>query len=200
MLPPIEATPRPDFTKPPGGTAPLPAGPGADARTPQTSFDVDLYQPKSGDSYESISRDYYNDTRYARALAAYNRNKQLAGGHVEVPPIHVLRKHYAQLIGGTAASPSAGSPGSPAPVNFVPTGRPDDTAPQFRPSGGNSGGPKTYTVRAQQINIPAVAKITLGSEQRWKEIWDLNPQITAPGEYLPINTQLRLPSDAKLPE
>jgi nucleoid-associated protein YgaU len=191
-------TPKPDYTKPPGGLAPLPAGPGTDVR-PQTSFDVDLYQVRSGDSYESISREYYNDTRYARALAEYNRRKPLTGGHIEVPPIHILRKYYSQLIGGTAVSPSP-SPGVTAPVNFVPTGRPDDAAPQFRPSGGNASGPKTYRVAAQGINIPAVAKQTLGTDQRWKEIWDLNPQITKPGDYLPIGTELRLPPDAKLPE
>jgi hypothetical protein len=168
---------------------------------------VELYEPKAGDNYDTISREFYNDPRYSRALAAYNRNKQLTGGgHVEVPPIHVLRKKFPTLI-GTSADPLPG-PSAVLPVDakapaavppaapvFGPAGKRDDPAPVFR-----STKPLTYTVRSSGINIPAVAKVTLGSELRWKEIWDLNPQITAAGEYLQLGTELKLPPDAKLPE
>src|SRR5205823_10052741 len=114
----------------------------------RTGFDVDLYDPKASDSYESISSEYYNDKRYANALRAFNSYKQLQGGHyVEVPPIHVLKKKFpAQVgvvpVGGTTTPPPAGSPSpTSAPVWSTPA---TPEAPG-RTAGANRG---TYIVPA----------------------------------------------------
>jgi hypothetical protein len=37
----------------------------------------------------------------------------------------------------------------------------------------------------------------LGNEQRWIEIYDLNPDVNA--SRVPAGTELRLPADARLP-
>ena len=74
----------------------------AGATEVKTDFDVDLHEPKAADTYESISKLYYGDTRYAGALRAFNRNQALGGGRsVEVPPAAELRKRY----GGGADRP-----------------------------------------------------------------------------------------------
>ena len=210
MLPPLgDPVPKMEYTKPSGGSTAFPSGP--DARTPQTSFDVDLYEPRSGDTYQTVSRDFYNDTRYAAALAEFNNRKPLTGGRVEVPPIHVLRKRYPQLIGAPAAEPYPPPTITPA-ASIMPTVTPTvtpaipppafttpraDDSPAFRPSGATATVQKSYLVKRQKVNIPEVAKEVLGSEFAWKEIADLNPQIKLPGEYLPVGTELKLPADAK---
>ena len=53
------------FTKPAGAIDPKPTATGPE-RAAATSYDVDLHEPRQGDSYESISREFYNDTKYAR--------------------------------------------------------------------------------------------------------------------------------------
>lgn len=224
VAPTPPASPKLDYTKPPGTTIPVPGGvspdvrpTGVSERPPQTSFDVDLYEPRAGDSYQSISRDFYNDTRYSRALSAYNSNKALPGGHVEVPPIYVLQKRYPQLIAAGAdpvpSPPPADPLPKPAPVSpppapitpvdakapapapvFAPSGKKDD-APVFRTSGA-----KTYLVKTTGMTLKTVARETLGSEQRWADLYQLNPQLTAPADYLAIGTEVKLPPEAKLPE
>jgi hypothetical protein len=43
-----------------------------------------------------------------------------------------------------------------------------------------------------------IAKTLLGSEQRWQEIYNLNPQITNPNN-IPAGTEVRMPADARMP-
>ncbi|MDB5309521.1 MAG: hypothetical protein JWO38_3723 [Gemmataceae bacterium] len=184
-----------DFTKPANTGEVKPVGsevkaPEMTERAPQTSFDVDLYEPRAADSYESISREFYNDTRYAAALKEFNRRKAIPGtGPVEVPPIHVLKKKYSQLLGGQAptgrAAPPPGADGWG--LSAVSAG---DTGPAFRATG-----PKTYTVPAGGANLTTVARDALGSSSRWREIYDLNPQVSPDG--VPGGTVLKLPADAK---
>ena len=65
-------------------------------RAATTSFDVDLHEVKTGDSYESICREFYSDVKYAPALRTFNSNRALqAKDRVEVPPIHVLKPSSA---------------------------------------------------------------------------------------------------------
>src|SRR5262249_44973700 len=142
VLPPAQptgpGTTRIEFTKPAGNPEVRPAGP--PERAPSTSFDVDLYEPRAGDTYESISREFYNDTRYATALREFNKGQPLQGGkQVEVPPIHVLRKRFPQLVGANPAAMPAAAP-SARPVSISGTtpdwGTPGaaEAAPTFRAS------------------------------------------------------------------
>jgi hypothetical protein len=177
-----------EYVKPAGDPKPT----GVAERTPQTSFDVDLYEPKAGDSYETVAREFYNDARYGRALAEYNRRKALQNsGPLEVPPIHVLRKRFPQLVGGTTpvGTTTAATPGEWGPAGSAA----GDPAPAFRPSGG-----RTFTVPPGGMSMRAVSRVTLGTETRWKEIYDLNPQF--PPDALTAGTELKLPADAAVPK
>lgn len=179
---------RIEYTKPAGNAKPA----GVPERTPQTSFDVDLHEPQSGDTYESISKDFYHDVRYGRALAEYNRRKPLQNnGPVEVPPIHVLKKRYPQFLGTTSTS-SREQTSSSLPGEFRPAGGSGDAAPVFRTSGS-----KSYVIPPGGMTMQAVARLTLGSTTRWREIYDLNPQFSTD---VPAGAQLKLPADAVVPK
>jgi nucleoid-associated protein YgaU len=203
---PAEAPPagpgtRIEFTKPGGTTEVRPAG--VAEQPPRTSFDVDLYEPRLGDTYESIAREYYNDTRYAAALRAYNQNKPLQNsGPVEVPPIHVLRKQHPQLIGTGAAPAGRSGSGTPRAGEWAPAGGTVRSAgavepqPAFRSAGTS----RTFTVPAGGMTLRAIARHTLGSEQRWAAIWEANPQITQADGVIPAGTVLQLPAGARVPD
>lgn len=177
-----------EFTKPASTPTGTPTGSIAE-RTPTTSYDVDIYEPKAGDTYESICREFYNDTRYAAALRAYNGNKPLQGiRSVDVPPIHVLRRvAQGQLTPGTPAGRTG--------IGTVPEWGPSTVpAPTTRPGGGT-----TFRVPPGGMTLRAIAREVLNSEQRWTEIFDLNRQITKPDEPLPAGTEVKLPPDARPP-
>jgi hypothetical protein len=183
------------FTKPGGTTEVKPVGA---ASAPKTDFDVDLYDPKANDTYEAISLEYYNDKKWAAALRAFNRNQPLQGGRfVEVPPIHVLKKRFPGQAGGAIATPIGGTgtlPPSSGPDWGPAGGRPEPTP--ARATGSNRG---VFVIPQGGMTMKAVARATLGSEQRWGDIWDLNRQFTDPSQVLPAGTELKLPSDARLP-
>jgi nucleoid-associated protein YgaU len=181
-------------TRPTGGEV----RPAAGERPPQTSFDVDLYEPRAGDTYETIAREFYNDTRYARALQEFNARQPVQTGRtVNVPPISVLRQRYSGMIGATPASRSGTSPTpTPAPASeWGPASPPkSDGTPAFRPAGGSS---QTFRVPPGGMSLKAVARQTLGTEQRWGELYNLNPQVADPNA-VPAGTTLKLPADARL--
>lgn len=170
--------------------------PAAAAERPaQTSFDVDLYEARAGDTYETIAREFYLDTRYARALQEYNvRRPVQAGRNVDVPPIGVLRQRYSGMIGGTTGGGRSGT-SNPAPAgDWGPANPPrSDGGPSFRPSGGG----QTFLVPQGGMSLKAVARQTLGTEQRWGDVHQLNPQFD-PSEMVPAGTRLKLPADARL--
>ena len=167
---------RMDFTKPAGGAAVSPAG--ANDRQPSTNYDVDIYSPKSGDSWESISREFYGDPRFAQALAAYNRGQLAKARPVDVPPLHVVKKY----LPAAPATPGAGSAPDWNAVN--PPARGAAEKPFVIPTGG--------------MSMRGVAKLVLGSEQRWNDIYNLNPHLR-PDVILQAGTELKLPPDARVP-
>lgn len=168
--------------------------PVAAATAPKTDFDVDLYDPKKDDSYESISQDIYNDKRYAAALRAFNRNQQLQGGRlVELPPIYVLKRRYPNMVG--AAIPTGANGAGALPTS---------TEPNWGPAGGELV-PVTPTEKRGVFVVPrgpgmtlqAIAREKFGTEQRWRDLYDLNPQISKANAVLPAGTEVKLPSDAR---
>lgn len=70
------------------------------------SFDVEVYQFKTGDSYAAISKFRYRNERYQHALARFNkeRNAQLenpqVGMSIYLPPVAYLERKYGNLIPG----------------------------------------------------------------------------------------------------
>jgi len=165
-----------EFVKPAESGTVTPAG--GTVRQPTTTYDVDIYHPKANDSWEAISREYYNDTKFAAALRAYNNGKALTGT-VDVPPIHVLRRTPAPAA--VVGTPTSARPASGDPWNAV---------------GAGPGGGKVYRVPAGSgVALTTVAKQLLGSDQRWREIWDLNPNLTS--TIAPPGAELKLPADAR---
>jgi hypothetical protein len=48
------------------------------------------------------------------------------------------------------------------------------------------------------MSMRGVAKLVLGTEQRWGDIHNLNPHLR-PDVILPAGTELKLPPDARVP-
>lgn len=185
--PPGVGTPA-AFTKPGGATDVKPV---VATAAPKTDFDVDLYDPKANDSYESISQDVYNDKRYAAALKSFNRNQPLQGGRlVELPPIYVLKRRFPNMTGGTPAG-GAGA---------LPTG----AQPNWGPAAGElvpaqpEGKRGVYVVpRGPGMTLQMIAREKFGTEQRWRDLYDLNRNVTRADEVLPAGTEVKLPADAR---
>jgi nucleoid-associated protein YgaU len=174
-------------TKPPASSPVTPAA--AIERSPTTSYDVDVYEIKANDTYESISQEYYNDKRYAAALKAVNNNKLLAGGGlIDIPPIYILKQKYQSRPSTGAQSGQPSPPASPPP-SWAPS---TSTTPAAA-----SGDGKIYKVPPGGISMRAIARNFLGSDQRWNEIYNLNYQLRP--DFIPEGTDVRLPADAKLP-
>jgi hypothetical protein len=166
-----------EFVKPAESTTPA-----ASTRPPTTSYDVDIYHPKANDTWESISRDYYSDPKFAAALRSYNQNRALTPGReVDVPPLHVLRRSVPPPpVAGSApsrATPPGGDPWNAAGVGTV-------SARTYRVPPGDG------------MSLPAVAKLVLGNDQRWRELYDLNPDVNP--SKVSAGTELKLPADARV--
>lgn len=178
-----------NMSKPPSSPPPTPNT--SIERTPTTSYDVDLYEPKQGDTWESISREFYNDTRFAAALRSVNQNKPLtSGGTVDIPPLYILKQKY-QTPTRTAAPSSQSSPIATSAPTW---GAPASTTSQVATSGGG----QIYRVPAGGTSMREIAKTYLGNEQRWMEIYNLNPSMKP--DEVPAGTDVRLPADARLPK
>ena len=169
-----------EYSKPAGSPDVKPAP----DRTAVTSFDVDLHEPKNGDSYSTISKEFYNDVKYAGALQEYNGRRALQTSvRVEVPPIHVLKKRHPQLIGSVV--PASGKVGDV----WGPSG--DAATPAFRATG-----QRTFTVPTGGMTMASIARDTLGSPTRWPDIYGANPSLS-PGDMLPAGTVVKIPAEVK---
>ena len=152
----------------------------------RTDYDVDLHYPKGGgETWASVSKQYLGDDRYGEALKAYNRNAALSQvPRVEIPPIHVLRKKYATLIGQPVANATEKSN-----IEWA-------AAPATRPT---AGGYRQYAIPTGGMTMKEVAKAAYGDENMWGKIWDLNPT-QRPDEAMRPGTKILLPTDAKIGE
>ncbi len=159
----------------------------ATERTPTTSYDVDIYELKPGDTWEAISREFYNDSRYAAGLQAYNATKGRSlqsDGAVDVPPIHVVKKSL---------------PGSAQPRGTPAARSTTSTDPDWGSSAASrTSGEKTFRVPQGGMTIRAIARFTLGTDQRWDDIAKLNPSLKA-DDIQPAGTEVKLPPDARNP-
>lgn len=161
-------------------------------------YDETRHRCMANDTFESISKSYYGDERYAQALKLFNRNHALAtdamrgdqplqaGNAVYIPPADVLNRRYPSSIPGLTPlgkSTSAATSGGTFP---------------FKSSPPAAGGLKTYKVQAPAgEKMYEIAIRTLGNGDRWMEINQLNPgwRTELP---IPQGTELRLPADAKV--
>lgn len=181
---PLDTPSTLQFRKPAGSDDVRPVSATAGERPARTDFDVGLHEPRAGETYETISEEWYNTKKLAAALRAYNRNKTLQGqGPVEVPPIDVLRRAFPQFTSGdgrmSSTVPSAGAEWSAPGVG---------TSETYRTVGA-----KEFVVPAGGMTMRDAARTALGRDTRWGELYELNPEITNPGAVLPAGTRLRLP-------
>ena len=146
----------------------------------RTAIDVDLHEPKRGDTYASISKMHYGDDRYAAAIQAFNKGRNLGdGAAIELPLTQYLRQNYRQYIGGTP------------PVSNDPARTPD-----WAPSAGRAvPTPRTFTVNREGMTMWDVAEDVYGDRQKWRLIQAANPQLDANEGYR-IGERFRLPLDA----
>src|SRR5262249_20575345 len=99
-------------------------------------------------------------------------------------------------------APPGGSGSGSGSGNIVPVGR---TAPGSAadtdwgpPNTVSTGTGKMFRVpNGGGMSLRGVARITLGTEQRWDEIYRLNPTVK-PDDIFPPGTELRLPPDARV--
>ena len=136
-------------------------------------YDEDLHPFKKEDTYRSISKQYYNSDAYSIALQRYNRDHPGQADYVRIPPIWLLEKKYAADIASTSARSTSNAP--PVAVDLAARNE------------------QVYTVGDNGEMLADIAKKTLGSEEAWKRIWDLNSQLN-PAKMIPGGTRLRLPT------
>jgi nucleoid-associated protein YgaU len=162
------------------------------------SYDEESHVCRANDTPESVSQEYYNTPRYARALVQFNRDHpkgsegvkqeppQLpAGQMLYIPPARVLQKNYANAIG---ESPSPAAIGNLAPPPM----------PGSAPQTPSAAGVRLYSIHQQNGEmLYQIAQRTLGTGDRWYEIALLNPQFK-PEQPVPFGQQLKLPSDARI--
>ncbi|CAN5309001.1 hypothetical protein BH11PLA2_BH11PLA2_49030 [soil metagenome] len=148
--------------------------------TPGSDYDVDVHYATSTDTFASISKQHLGDERYAEALRAYNGNKNVVNGQpVDVPPIHVLRKQFANMIGAPrTVTPASGESTLTPPVT-------------------RSNGLRSYDIPSGGMTLKEIAKKSLGDENLWGQIWELNPRLRA-DEAVPAGTRIKLPGDSKI--
>jgi hypothetical protein len=170
------------------------------------SYDEETYTCRTNDSFRSISQEFYRTDKYERALALFNRNHPLAtdavrrdppllqpGQPIYVPPARILERYYASaFVEGAPASPR-----TPADTEKLPALRPGSGSLISPVPAAPTTKEKTYRVPGNGAMILDIARRTLGTGDRWPEIYRLNPKID-PRVLIPGGTELRLPSDARV--
>ena len=135
---------------------------------------------QSGDSYWTISRQYYGTARYFQALSAFNRTRipdprrMRPGMKVAVPSRELLESRYAALLPKSAAAA-----GATRTVGF-----------QI-----DANGHPVYTVGADDT-LTGIARTHLGRRSRWIQIYRMNRDQLPSPHKLKTGTVLRLPADA----
>ncbi|MBM4072969.1 MAG: hypothetical protein FJ271_29185 [Planctomycetes bacterium] len=211
-VPPIGA-------KPASSSPPITINPDPSKGPQVKSYDVEQYVTKADDtSFARISQKLYGSDRYARALAAFNKDHPFAseglkqeparlqpGQAVYFPPVHVLESKYPWAIGEAAPAPGGNSGARPITIGgaepLVPSvGNPNTMSgppPGTRPpqtASVNSDNTRNYTVREGGEHILEIARTVLRSSSRWIEVYRLNPSVR-PEYPIPAGTVLRLPAN-----
>ncbi len=152
------------------------------------SFDEEAYVCRSGDTFRSISEQYYRSPRYERALLLFNRDHPRSGESIRqeppvltpgqpifLPPARILEKQYpAAITEGTPlpSAPAAPPPPSPGSVGLE-APRPVAGATPSTSWSMPASGP-TYRVRKGGETFLDIARRTLGNSERWADVYRLN--------------------------
>jgi nucleoid-associated protein YgaU len=222
VLPPMDVTslPSPKSADPPsiGATSatvtppilapvrstPLRPAPGG---APQVeSYDEEAVPVKPGDTFESISKRFYQTEAYAEALKTWNRNHPRAsdalrlngtlqpGDVLFVPPGAILEKRHGASIPNLKPLPASGAKlGDPVSAGVMQT--------TFDPARALPPPPAalpTYVVRQPGLKMRQIARETLNNGDLWFEVYRLNGKVS-PEQPIPVGTVLLLPAGAKVP-
>lgn len=160
---------------------------------------------KPNQTFRDIAKEKYNTDQYEKALLAYNRDHPRAtdalrgdspvlqaGQAVYIPSASVLNHRYPHLVPGLTAGPAAPAT---APVAPAPMSSPAPAVPTIgvsHSSGASPAGARQYTVQADGETLWSIAKQTLGKNDRWPEISQLNAGLDT-AQPLPVGTTLKLP-------
>lgn len=109
------------------------------------SFDEQEYVCQKGDTFESVSKQFYMAAEYAKALQRHNAShprvnedmsnsgKLIPGEKIYIPQIQYLEQRYAGAIPRPPSSSNSGAlPASFSPTNSTPL--PAPTPPQMPPA------------------------------------------------------------------
>lgn len=179
-IPMIEVRPTPMPT-PPAVAAPPAAK--------KDAYDEDWHTPEGGQTFEWISSFYYKTADYAKALKAYNRDRQKPGETiVRVPPVWVLEEKFPDLA-GKDPKPAVGTPTG---LKFDPVEPAGGSRPAPPPAVGTIGSSDEYRVTTEAgEKIKDIARKVYGDPLAWKKLMDMNPGLD-PTEPIPAGTTLRV--------
>lgn len=197
------------------------AMPAAPSAPKVEAYDELMYHCKAGDTFQSVSAQFFHSEKFAKALLLFNRNHPRAaegvgqeppmlspGQIVYVPPQRILEKLYASAIVDSVAPSVPPAPQQPA-ISPMPQSAPmpqpatASEPPQAQPQPNSKSawvtptGDKFYRVNPNGETFRDIAGQVLGNKDRWVEIYKLNLRFN-PGYPLPGGTELRLPPDARV--
>jgi hypothetical protein len=184
---------------------------------PLDSFDERLHPTQAGETYHSLSRQYYLSDGLAAALRLYNLDNPTspdrsgldgprAGQLVRIPPMRVLIARYPSAVAPElqptqAVVPvNATSVTQSATASVAPPPPPPPTVPPVQPPQPPiPAGPayQLYRVRDGGEMLTEIARRTLGSGLSAERIASLNRTIN-PNARIPAGTILRLPPEARV--
>lgn len=176
-LPPLE-DPDLKFGQPKKSTSiqPLENPDKVEAKRNEDTFDEDMHSLRTGDTYSSISKLHYRSEAYSLALQKYNGDNPNQAQYIRIPPVWVLETRYKRDITGGLQQDTASSP---APAE----------AKRQNP---------VYEVAANGEFLAEIAQKTLGNEDAWQRIKELNKNINEV-KRIPGGTRLILPVEARIP-
>ena len=185
-LPPVG--PGTVLTKPVDQIAPQVVTP-PPAGKPYSEGTMSRYTIQEGDSIYRIAVTQYGDGTLWDRLREFNPGKigsdgELRDGVVlELPPKDVLMGRAVLPPPGVKVQPTPGSPRPQSPGKIDSPQKRDGTAPGY-----------TVYVVQRGDELGAVAKKTLGSVKRWREIAALNKDVIPNPDVLTEGIKLRIPT------
>jgi len=178
-------------------------------RPSSDSYLEEEYKIRGGENFNTVSKRFYYNEKYAQALEKYNRDYPLApasmrqdpskltnGQTLWIPPIRILEKRYPDVI--PDFRPVTSQSTSLPPQAQTPTWTTASSNSGAKPLS-NSPSYKTYRVRDGGETMQDIARRTMGNTLAWSEIYRLNPSLNpSAATPIPAGTLLRLPSEAKV--
>jgi LysM repeat protein len=163
--------------------------------TQVVSYEEVRHVVRAGDTFQSLSKEYYNNEGYAPALKLWNQNHPRAsdamahdgtpvpGERLFIPPVAQLEQHYGASIPNVKAAPK---PAGTMQTSY--TAPAAVAAPEL-----------TYYRVIRDESLEAIAGSTLGSRDRANDVQRLNPLVAKSGQVVPAGTLLALPAAARVP-